>query len=490
MDPSSLPRAVDALCRREFQPFLERAFHTLDPNKPLQRAEYLETLCHHLEKVATGEIRRLIVTIPPRHLKSISTAVALPAWMLGRDPTARIICVSYGEDLALAHARNFRTLMRTGWYDAVFPGVMGGARRDTDRQLTTDLGGFRIAATLGGALTGLGADILIIDDLMKAIDANSPAERERAQRWFDETLLSRLNDQATGRIIVIQQRLHEDDIVGYLLEKSGFTHLNLPAIAESEEAHPLGGGRVFRRSPGDILNPSQPLPVLEDMRREMGSRVFQAQYQQNPTPTESDLIRWDRIATYDKAPERHQLQYVLHSWDTAIVDGPKADYSVGTIWGYSFDSWLLLDVIRMRLAYPDLLAKVRFERAKWQADGILVEKAGTGHTLLQDLGRDFKGTSPDPRHHAPRCQRFASRPKIGKEERLASQVERLYSGMARLPVDAPWLPELKRELVSFPASRYDDQVDSVSQFLEWGSSPWGRLAIRGNSREPSTPRRP
>ena len=122
MDASLIPRAVDALCRREFQPFLERGFHTIDPGKLLQRADYLETLCHHLEKVATGEIRRLIVTIPPRHLKSISTAVALPAWMLGRDPTARIICVSYGEDLALAHARNFRALMRTGWYDAVFPG--------------------------------------------------------------------------------------------------------------------------------------------------------------------------------------------------------------------------------------------------------------------------------------------------------------------------------------------------------------------------------
>ena len=490
MDAGLLPRAVDALCRREFQPFLERAFHTLDPGKLLQRADYLETLCHHLEQVATGEIRRLIVTIPPRHLKSISTAVALPAWMLGREPTARIICVSYGEDLSLPHARNFRTLMRTNWYDAVFPGVMGGARRDTDRQLITDQGGFRIAATLGGALTGLGADVLIIDDLMKASDANSAAEREKAQRWFDETLLSRLNDQATGRIIVIQQRLHEDDIVGYLLEKGGFVHLNLPAIAESEEAHPLGGGRVFRRRVGDTLNPSQPKAVLEAMRHEMGSRVFQAQYQQNPTPTESDLIRWDRIATYDKTPERHELQYVIHSWDTAIVDGPKADYSVGTVWGYSFGSWLLLDVIRVRLAYPDLLAKVRFERSKWQADAILVEKAGTGHTLLQDLGRDFKGESPDPRHHASRCQPFLSKPKIGKEERLASQVERLYSGRARLPVDAPWLPELKRELVSFPNSRYDDQVDSVSQFLEWMSGPQGRLAMGYNPREPATPRRP
>ena len=110
---------------------------------------------------------------------------------------------------------------------------------------------------------------------------------------------------------------------------------------------------------------------------------------------------------------------------------------------------------------------MRFERSKWHADGILVEKAGTGHTLLQDLGRDFKGESPNPRHHAPRCQRFPSRPKIGKEERLASQVERLYTGRAKLPVDASWLAELKRELVSFPASKYDDQVDSVSQFLEW-----------------------
>ena len=235
--------------------------------------------------------------------------------------------------------------------------VMGAVRRDTDRQLTTDQGGFRIAATLGGALTGLGADVLIIDDLMKASDANSAAEREKAQRWFDETLLSRLNDQATGRIIVIQQRLHEDDIVGYLLEKGGFVHLNLPAIAESEEAHPLGGGRVFRRRPGD----SQPRSAHVGPGRHAPGNGSLASSRpstsRTPRPTESDLIRWDRIATYDTTPERHQLQYVLHSWDTAIVDGPKADFSVGTVWGYSFGSWLLLDVIRVRLAYPDLLGK-------------------------------------------------------------------------------------------------------------------------------------
>jgi predicted phage terminase large subunit-like protein len=160
-----------------------------------------------------------------------------------------------------------------------------------------------------------------------------------------------------------------------------------------------------------------------------------------------------------------------------MADSPRANFSVGTTWGYHQGSWLLLDVVRERLQYPDLLAKVRYERKKWRADVILVEQAATGMPLLQDLARDMRGHSR-PEHNAPNCMRVGIQPRIGKEERLSAQVERLYSGHARLPTEAPWLPELKRELLTFPSAMYDDQVDSVSQFLEWSVGRGGRVATR------------
>lgn len=482
MSDDTVHVAADALCRLDFQAFVERVFHLVDPGKPLDRAPYLDALCFQLEQLAKDEIRRLLITVPPRHLKSVTAAVALPAWLMGHNPATRIICASYGQDLALTHARTFRKVIKSGDYKAVFPQTAGSFVRDAEAQPTTRQGGFRLAASMGGTLTGLGADVLIIDDLMKASDARSPAERLKGQQWYEETLVSRLDDKTSGKIIAIQQRLHEDDLAGYLLEKGGFTHLNLPAIAEEACEHQLSHGRVYRRAIGDLLNPvREPSAVLDNLRQEMGSRAFSAQYQQNPTPSESELIRWDRIQTYADAPERSRFQFIAQSWDTAMADTPRSDYSVCSTWGYHEGFWWLLDVIRVRLAYPDLLAKVRFERKAWKTDAIIVERAGTGIPLLDDLSRDMRGLS-DPEHHARSCQRFGSQPKIGKEERLAAQVERLYSGVAKFPQAAPWLAELKRELEGFPDCRYDDQVDSISQFLEWASGPRGRSAVDGDGR--------
>jgi predicted phage terminase large subunit-like protein len=244
----------------------------------------------------------------------------------------------------------------------------------------------------------------------------------------------------------------------------------------------LSTGKLFRREVGDILKPlTEPRERLDEQRAGMGGPTFQAQYQQNPTPLESALIEWDRIQTYKERPPRDELEAVVQSWDTAMADSPRANFSVGTTWGYYRGAWLLLDLVRVRLQYPDLLAKVRFERGRWRPDTILVEMASTGGPLLADLGRDLRGLS-ERQHHARWCGRIAMQPKVGKEERLATQVERLYSGHARFPVKAEWLPELKREMLAFPGGSYDDQVDSVSQFLEWSVSHLARRRMSADGR--------
>lgn len=468
---------LHGLAQGELEVFLQLVFRLLNPTETLDHGWYLDAMIRSLEDVEGGDCRRLQITVPPRHLKSILVNVTFPAWLMGRDPTVKVICVSYAQDLAALHARAFRKVVTSNMYAAVFPETAASFARETDIDITTRQGGFRFATSLGGTVTGVGADLIIIDDLMKAADAVYPETRAKAKRFVDETLMSRLNDKRHGRVVAIQQRLHEDDISGHLSEKGSFRHLNLPSIAVRDELFPLTRGRVHARRIGDLLSPGrEPRETLDEIKRDMGSRAFEAQYQQNPTPGDGDYVKWDRIAFYDDPPPRSDLRKIVQSWDCASSPAPGADYSVGTVWGYDGRSWLLLKVIRERLDYPDLLARVRLERTKWRADVILVEKASNGIALLDDLSRDMRGLS-DPAHHAPNCLRLAADPRQPKAERFYTGMDRLYAGVARFPRDAPWLEDLRREMMSFPNARYDDQVDSVSQFLNYAVGQGGRRLL-------------
>ncbi|MBB4051270.1 hypothetical protein GGR20_000888 [Devosia subaequoris] len=216
-----------------------------------------------------------------------------------------------------------------------------------DEQITTGNGG-RKAGSLGGAVTGFGADLIIVDGLMKASDASSPVERQRARDYYEQSLLSRLNDKSTGQIIVIQQRLHEDDLPGHLLANKQFEHLDLPAV-------PIGLRRLRHRVKGEALCPErEPLQVLEQLRVEMGPAVFSAQYQQDPTPPGSNRLRWEWFGTYEPDLTRSDFQYVVQSWDTALTAEPTSDFSVGMTWGLRNGQWYLLDLIREKLDFPDL----------------------------------------------------------------------------------------------------------------------------------------
>lgn len=487
--PIPSPDFAHATAARRFDIFAALAFHVLEPTTPLSRGWNLEAMAAALSDVESGACRRLLITIPPRSMKSLYASVAFPAWVLGRDPSAKLICVSYSQDLAAIHSRNFRKVIQSELYRQIFPQAANAFIRTLEHDLQTREGGYRLATSLGGTVTGIGADYILIDDLMKAQDASYPEARQRAKQFVDETLLSRLNNKTTGKIVSIQQRLHEDDIVAHFKEKGGFRELELPAIAVRDETIPLMNGRVHVRRIGEVLSPErEPKETLDRLRAEMGNRVFQAQWQQDPTPPDGAYIDWYRIQLHDGAPPRNRLFKIVHSWDTAASTESHADYSVGTVWGYDSEIWLLLDLIRVRLAYPDLLARVRLERKRWRADMIIVENKGIGPALLADLRRDFRGIG-NPEHHAPYCGRFSANPRGSKQERMMAQVERLYSGFAKLPRQAPWLDELRREFVAFPGGRHDDQVDSISQFLEYAIGPGGRSIINGD-RRPDPPRRP
>jgi predicted phage terminase large subunit-like protein len=460
---ASPTRTASALRRRHFIFFLMKVFATLHPGEPpLTRAWYLLAICFALGEVCAGRLLRLVITVPPRHLKSITVAVAFVAWQLGQDPTQKIMVASYSQDLARLHADLTRTVMQTDWYKRDFSGTRISPRGDRALELVTTKGGFRKAVSVGGTITGYGADIIVIDDCMKADDARSQTMRDELRNWYDHTLVSRLDDKRSGRIISIQQRLHEDDLPAYLLDK-GFAHLNLPAIAETQERVQIGTGEYHLRIVGDMLNPErEDQAVLAQLRRDLGPVVFSAQYQQDPVAPEGNLLRMEWFGTYETAPPRAQFHKVIQSWDTGMSDAPTSDFSVCMTWGYERDSgkWYLLDVMRARLAFPDLeRAVVRLQR-EYQADTVLIEYAGSGIGLIQDLKVKASFTPT------------AVRPKGSKEDRFNGCLAEIEAGRFLLPAAASWLVPLRSELRAFPNSRNDDQADSLSQFVYYQRAKW------------------
>lgn len=286
-------RALQALLRSDFRAFLHKVFATLSPAQTYVLTWHIEAIARQLERVRLGEIKRLIINMPPRSLKSIASSVAFPAFILGHDPSKRIVCVSYSGDLAKKHSNDFRAVIEARWYRSVYPGTRIGPFKNTENEIELTARGFRLATSVGGTLTGRGGDIAIIDDPLKPDDALSDSRRNAANQWFTNTLLSRLDDKRFGAIVVVMQRVHIDDLTGFLLQQSDkWEVLNLPAIAYCDEIVPIWGERSYHRNMGEALSPErEPLDVLEEMKLQIGSDAFSAQYQQQPAPPGGAMVK-------------------------------------------------------------------------------------------------------------------------------------------------------------------------------------------------------
>jgi predicted phage terminase large subunit-like protein len=452
---ASEARTLEALLRNDFSAFVHKVFATLTPGQTYFRTWHVEAIAWRLERVRRGEVRRLIINMPPRSLKSIAASVAFPAFVLGRDPSRRIICVSYSADLAKKHSNDFRAVLESPWYRSAFPNARIGPFKNTETEIELTVRGFRLATSVGGTLTGRGGDIIVIDDPLKPDDALSEAKRTAANQWFTNTLLSRLDDKRTGAIVVVMQRVHIDDLTGFLLGQSDeWDVFSLPAIAYSDEVIPLSTNRVYRRKAGEALSPErEPLHVLDALKLQIGSDAFSAQYQQSPAPPGGAMVKRHWVVRYSELPPASERLFTLQSWDTASKGGPDNDWSVCTTWFVSRKKlWYLIDVWRQRVDYPALKASVQGLAKKWGARRVLVEDTGAGTSLVQELRGWVSGI-------------VAVKPDGDKASRMAVASAKFEAGQALLPERATWLPDLEAELFVFPGSRHDDQCDSISQAL-------------------------
>lgn len=448
-------RTLAAALRQDLSSFIHKAFVTVAPGHAFIPNWHLQAIAWRLQQCLEGGIKRLIITMPPRSLKSICASVAFPAWALGKDPSRRIICASYSAELAAKHARDCKAVMASGWYREVFAGARLSAAKSADLDFETTRRGSRLATSVGGTLTGRGGSLIIIDDPIKPGEATSEATRRTVNDWYDNTLYSRLDNKAEDVIIIVMQRVHIDDLVAHVLDKEDWVHLDLPAIAEVDQVIEVGPTRVHYRKTGEVLHfDREPLEVLDKIKANTGAYNFSAQYQQSPVPIAGNLIQWEWFRRYQDPPRYGPSDMIVQSWDTATKNGELNDYSVCTTWHVEADNCYLLDVVRERLSYPDLKKRVIVDAGKHRATVLLIEDKGSGSSLIQDL----RGQSPRP---------IAIKPEGDKAMRMSAQSAKIEAGHVLLPERARWLEEFRTEMLQFPECRYDDQVDSVSQFLAW-----------------------
>jgi predicted phage terminase large subunit-like protein len=447
--------------RNDFMSFIDRSFSELNPEATLADGGHLEVMASWLDRCRRGELRRLIVNLPPRSLKSHSISVAFVGWLLGHNPATQIICASYGQELADKHARDCRTLMMSPFYNSVFPGTRLSSQKQSVNEFMTTRQGVRLSTSVGGVLTGRGADVIILDDPLKPDEAMSETKRKAVNDWFDNTLLSRLNDKEKGIIIIVMQRLHQDDLVGHVLEQGGWKVLSFPAIADHNESFPIDtcfGRSFFDRKQGEALHPErESLATLRNIQETIGEYNFSSQYQQCPIPVGGAMVKLDWLLYFDDDSQPKEFDHILQSWDTANKAGELNDFSVCTTWGIYKKKFYLLDVLRRRMEYPALKRALIAQYRKFEPNTIVIEDKASGTQLAQDV-------KPEG---LCRIRPYSPPPGADKVLRLYNQTAVFESGRVFLRNDAVWLPDYISELAAFPGSKYDDQVDSTTQALEY-----------------------
>lgn len=449
--------AAELLIRRQRRgslvEFNKKVFATIDPATKYLHNWHIDLICEYLEACTKKDIKRLIINIPPRHLKSILVTVGWPAWMLGRNPSEQIVASSYAGSLAIKHSVDCRTVLQALWYKNTFPAVQLTDDMNMKSEFVTTKRGHRIATSVGGAATGRGGNILIVDDPIDPKKAMSEIERKTANTWYDQTFSTRLNNEDSGCIVLVMQRLHMDDLTGHVLELGNWEHLKIPYEAPTDKIYDFGRIRKERKA-GDLLQKERmDKEKVERRKKELGSYGWSGQFQQEPAPVGGGMIKLAWFGRYNTPPE--DFDKVVHSWDTAQKENELNDYSVDTIWGIKDSKYYLLYVYRDKLRYPRLRTATKNLNSKMPADVLLIEDKSSGTSLIQDLREDT---------NLPVIAILPCNDKVTRMDTCSPLIE---AGNVFIPHDAPWLIDYEIELSNFPNVKNDDQADSTSQFLNW-----------------------
>jgi predicted phage terminase large subunit-like protein len=413
-----------------------------------ERAPHHELIISKLEAVERGEIKRLMIFLPPRHGKSFITSSIFPAWLLGRHPQHHVIFATYGQELSDDFGRRVRNFIANPVHQAIFPNCRLSEDSTSVRRFNTTAGGAYFAVGRGGPITGRGADLLLIDDPIKdREEANSETIRKALHEWYASVAYTRL--MPGGAIVIIQTRWHEDDLAGWLLREhtsENWDVLCLPAIAEQDEG--------FRKE-GEPLWPEEfPLLELERKRAAIGGRAWASLYQQRPAAADGVIFKRDWWQFFFPAPTV-ALDQIVQSWDTAFKKGTENDFSVCTTWGVAGDGYYLLHLWRERVEFPELKRVLASLAEQWKPNAILVEDKASGQSLIQEL----KLSTALPL--------IPVKVDSDKQTRAQAVTPLIEAGKVFLPESAPWINDYVEEMACFPNGIHDDVVDATTQALNY-----------------------
>lgn len=461
--------------------FVRQSWHVVEPGVPFIGGWHIEQICEHLEACSGGELRKLLINIPPRHSKSTIVSVMWPMWEWLTDPAQKFLCASYSGNLSIRDNLKARRLIQSPWYQDRWGHMFKLAGDQNAKQrYENDKTGYRLATSVGGTATGEGGSRLLLDDPHSAQEAQSDAIREAAVEWFDVVWSTRLNDPKADVMVTIMQRLHERDISGHILDDiGGWEHLMIPAEWDGIRRKTSVGPYDPRQKKGELICPERfGEDEIADLKKLLGAYGAAGQLQQEPTPSEGGILKTQFFELWPENTGLPPFEYILQSYDCAFTEKSTGDPTACTVWAVFTHAGarhvMLIDAWDEHLAYPDLREKAikqwgteyggmskdsPFSRKK-RPDRVLVEAKASGQSLLQDL-------------------RLAKVPAIPYNPGNADKISRAHQAAPTLELGLCWIPESKKtpghavswaqpflkQLAKFPVAAHDDYVDTFTQAI-------------------------
>lgn len=448
-------RQLDDLVANNFLPFAFLAFSELHGGNKLERVPYLDFLAGRLQDFsACRGPKRLTISLPPRHLKTYLCSKALSAWILAHDPSAKIMILSYSEKLARDIAYETREILRSAWFRTLFKQTRLQKDRSSALDFATTAGGGVYAASIGGSITGRGADFIVVDDALEIKEYANDIKREQVNAIFDSEITSRLNNPRQGRILVVAHRLHEDDLIGHVLMHGGWDKIALPFIATRKRSFKLSDGGVWVRNRGELLLPFYTTGDVKRLRKTETHPSFEMLYQQNPTASQRLKVHREYFqicSGFDR-----NLPTIL-SVDPGQKPGSANSFSCAQVWAYGDKQHTLCDLFRGQVGFEQLRKECNKLIRRHLPTVMLVEDTGLGPALI-DVLRSRNDLLVIP-----------ITPRESKIDRLRTHAGFIRAGGIVLRQDE-WTNDYIEEMTAFPDCEFDDQVDATAQYLTWARS--------------------
>lgn len=476
----SLKEINKELAERSLGEYIRQAWPTIEPTTDLIWNWHIDCIAEHLEAVTSGEITRLVINVPPRHMKSISVSVSWPTWSWIHKPGSRWIFTGHKEDLTTKHNLDRRLILGGNWFQENWGSRFKmSTSQDNKTKFQNDKQGFMLSTSIGASVVGEGGDFIVIDDPLDPERAHSDDIRKRAIEYC-KYLITRLNNKKTGAIVMIMQRVHEKDPAQALLDLGDYVHLNLPCEAESKTIISFPkSGKTITRDKGDLLWPEREgRKEIDALKRTLGSYKFSAQYQQKPSPAEGGILKRTWWKFYKQLPA---LEFRIQSWDCSFkgVEQSKnddPDYVAGQVWGRAGADLYLIDRFRDQASFTETCQAMLTMKGKHSGCiATLVEDKANGPAIIDTLGKAIPGL-------------LAVNPEGGKIARAFAVQPTIEAGNVYLPDPsiAPWVHDFIEECASFPKGGTDDEVDAATQAINYLNNHFAGTEIYSGGVNPST----